>query len=199
MDVILLENSNYGRALREGIECGTRFVHIVNIEQWDYVFAAYCWANKSNFDLFLGSKRAEPLINNQNWYRKFLSWGLNATLSLLFETVAIDTHGPKFLDVKALSQIIRNTVMTRGQFDTEVSIKAIRAGLRVCEAPTEYIDKDASRFMVTKIFRNIYDIYFLREIKHPQNCLLRFRVQIGGKNSCSKKVRKKWKALNLNA
>jgi glycosyltransferase involved in cell wall biosynthesis len=178
MQVIFLDKPDYGKAMRCGIEqCQTRFVHIVNIEQWDHVFAAYCWLNRHKYDLFIGSKRADPLINHQSWYRKFLSWGLNSTLSLLFETVAIDTHGPKFLDLNTMSQTIQNTVMTRGQFDTEFTIKAIRSGHRVCEAPTEYIEQRPPRnFMITKIFRNIYDIYFLwRELsKHPQTDLLRF-------------------------
>ncbi len=163
---IFVEKPDYGLALRSGINSSNaRFCHIINVEQWDIDFLKWSLENRKEYDLILGSKRADPTLNLQSNFRKFLSWGLNSILSLLFETVSIDTHGPKFLNMNRMKQIIEETKLNRGQFDTEFSLRAQREGLWIAEAPIKYHEKRRQKnFMIAKIYRNIFDLLKLRKI-----------------------------------
>ena len=135
-------------ALRTGInESNSNYCHIINVEQWDIDFLNWSLKNIEK-DLIIGSKRADPTLNFQSKFRKFLSWGLNSLLSLLFETVSIDTHGPKLLKMQTMKKIKKNTKLNRGQFDTEFSLRAQREGLWIAEAPIIYREKKTKKFYV---------------------------------------------------
>ncbi len=62
-------------------------------------------------------------------------------------------------------------VMDRGQFDTELTLRILREGIRVAECPAEYIEYRCARnLLVKKIIWNIVAIirmwYVLRNIKY---------------------------------
>ena len=157
---IFVRNPNYGKALREGIEASEAdFIHVINIEQWDLMFLAWSWDNRDKYNLILGSKRADPTTNHQSKYRRILSWGLNTFLNLLFEYPGADTHGPKFFNRRAMESILHSCVMDRGQYDTEMTIRALREGLTLAECPSEYIEYRKPRnLMAKKICWNIIAI-----------------------------------------
>ena len=48
----------------------------------------------------------------------------------------MDTHGLKLVDLKKNIEIIKNSKITRGQFDTEITLKALRGGLDIAEIPS---------------------------------------------------------------
>ena len=90
----------------------------------------------------------------------------------------MDTHGLKLVDLKKTIEIIKNSKMTRGQFDTEFTLKALRGGLDIAEIPIVYQESRKPRnLMITKIFQNIYDLFFLylimKKIKYSSN--IRYR------------------------
>ena len=169
---LFVQNPNYGRAMRAGIEASKMdFIHVINIEQWDLMFLAWSWDNRNNYHLILGSKRADPITNHQSNYRRILSWGLNSILNLFFEYPGADTHGPKMLNRQAMESILQSCVMDRGQYDTELTIRALRDGLTLAECPSEYIEYRKPRnLMVKKICWNIIAItkmwLILRKIKY---------------------------------
>ena len=69
-----MERSDYGAALRLGLQVsGTPYCHIINIEQWDIPFFEWAWHHRKKYDLFLGSKLADPTLNTQSTYRRVLS------------------------------------------------------------------------------------------------------------------------------
>jgi glycosyltransferase involved in cell wall biosynthesis len=176
--VIELEKADFGAALKAGLlSVKTTWAHIINIEQWDMVFLPWAWKMRDRYDLFLGSKRADPTLNGQTSYRRLLSWGLNSILMLAYEYVGADTHGPKLLNVVKLKTLIETCKMTRGQFDTELVIRALRAGHWIAEAPTVYREYRTPRnWMIKKIFQNAMDQFrmlsFLRKV--PYNGSVRF-------------------------
>ena len=148
---IFVKKPNYGKALRAGIQASdTNFIHIINIEQWDMTLLAWSWDNKENYDLILGSKRADPTTNHQSFYRRILSWGLNSLLDLLFEYPGADSHGPKIFNRRAMENVLNSCVMDRGQYDTELTIRALREGLTLAECPSEYIEYRKPRNMLFK-------------------------------------------------
>lgn len=128
---------------------------------------AWSWKNRHDYDLIIASKRCDPTINQQDRYRRLLSWGLNTLLNGLFDYNGTDTHGPKLMDLRAMRPIIDGCVMNRGQFDTEFTLKAFRMGLRMAEIPLPFSEKRKARnLMFKKILWNLQDMVKLRKIIH---------------------------------
>jgi hypothetical protein len=113
--VVRLERPNYGAALKAGLRAATtKWIYMIDIEQWDLPFMSWAWYNRNHYDLFIGSKRADPTLNFQAPYRKFLSAGLNFALQIIFQYSGTDTHGPKLLNRKTLDDIIAKCQLDRG-------------------------------------------------------------------------------------
>lgn len=142
---------NYGLALRAGLNAARApYVHTCDIEQWDIPFLAWAWAARGDHDLFIGSRRSDPTVSKPPPLRRILSWGLNALIQLFFGYMGTDTHGPKLLNMQRLKPIIDVCVSDRGQFDTEIVLRATRAGLRIAEAPIAHEEYRPPRFVIFK-------------------------------------------------
>jgi glycosyltransferase involved in cell wall biosynthesis len=163
--VITLEQPNYGAALKAGLRAAaTKWVYMVDIEQWDLPFMTWAWNHRHDYDLFIGSKRADPTLNFQQPYRRLLSAGLNAALQVLFRYSGTDTHGQKLLNRESLSAIAARCDLDRGQFDTELVLRAMRSNKRLVEVPVEYRESRPHRnLMIKKIFWNLLA---LRRLAH---------------------------------
>lgn len=164
---LTLDQSDYGNALREGLLAAEgKWTMILNVDHlWDAAFFEWCWYHRESYDLILGSKRADPTINRQDSYRRILSAGLNGLLNYQFDFMGADSHGMKVMKTEPLCAIARQCVMRRGQFDTELTIRAMRAGLWVAEAPIPYEEKRKPRnLMAKKIAQNIIDLFRLRRV-----------------------------------
>lgn len=156
--VIHLPTPNYGIALKTGLRAATtRWVYIVDIEQWDFPFIAWSWKNRSAYDVLIASKRADFSICHQHFYRRVLSCALNGLLQVLVQFSGTDTHGPKLLNRVSLQSIIAACELDRGQYDTELVLRAVRAQKRIIEAPSEYRELRPNRnWMVKKILWNLW-------------------------------------------
>jgi hypothetical protein len=138
---------------------------MLDIEQWDLPFISWAWNNRHQYDLLIASKRADPTLNFQKPYRRFLSAGLNVVLQVLFDYTGTDTHGPKLLNRESLNGIIAKCKLDRGQFDTELVLRAIRNSKRLVEVPVEYRDCRPHRnLMIKKIVWNLIALRRLRQI-----------------------------------
>lgn len=164
---ISLPVSDYGNALREGIIAAQgEWTMILNVDHlWDPAYFQWAWAQRHAYDLILGSKRADPTINRQDDYRRILSAALNGMLNYYFDFMGADSHGMKVLKTGSLLPIAKECVMRRGQFDTELTIRAMRAGLWVAEVPIPYEEKRKPRnLMIKKVSQNIFDLFRLRRV-----------------------------------
>jgi glycosyltransferase involved in cell wall biosynthesis len=167
--VIRLAEPNYGVALRSGLKtAATPWVYVFDIEQWDLPFIAWSWKNRKAYDLLLASKRADPTICHQQPYRRLLSCALNGLLQVLVQFTGTDTHGPKLLDRTTLQPVIDLCELDRGQYDTELVLRAVRAGKRIVEVPVLYREMRPNRnWMAKKIVWNLLALRRLvRVMKH---------------------------------
>lgn len=157
---IKLPRPDYGDALYHGLTQATGpWAFIINADFWDVPFMRWCFRTRGCYDLVMGSKRADVALNCQHRYRKLLSWGLNVILQTVFGFVGSDTHGLKFLHLPAMQPIFQKSLMRRGQFDTEFTLRASRGGLWLAEVPVPISEGRPPRnLMLTKIFRNFLDI-----------------------------------------
>ena len=164
--VINLESPNYGAALKAGLRAATtKWVYTLDIEQWDLPFMTWAWRNRHQYDLFIASKRADPTLNFQQPYRRFFSAALNAVLQVLFRYSGTDTHGTKFLNCESLRTIIAKCELDRGQFDTELVLRAMRNSKRLVEIPVEYRESRPHRnSMIKKIVWNLVALRRLHRV-----------------------------------
>lgn len=159
---------NYGNALRAGLSaCDTHYAHLIDIEQYDIPFLRWAWKNIDNFDILIGSKRSNWTIQERFFYRRFLSWGLNGLLQIFFDFMGTETHGPKLINMVRIKNVINACVCDRGQFDTEIVLRSLRAGFRIAEAPIAFKEQRPARnLMLKKILWNLLAFNRLRiEIK----------------------------------
>ena len=110
--------------------------------------------------------------------RRLLSWGLNALIQLFFSYMGTDTHGPKLINMTTMRPIIDQCVCDRGQFDSEIVLRGVRAGRRVAEAPIEHREHRPPKFrIVKKVGWNIVAFTRLRKVLSdvPYEGLVKFR------------------------
>jgi glycosyltransferase involved in cell wall biosynthesis len=164
--VLKLDRPNYGTALKTGLQAAQApFAYVINVDFWDPLFLKWAWANRDQYDLILGSKRADPTLNRLPAYRKFLSAGLNLIFQVFFDFVGRDTHGQKLIRLAPMLDIMSRCVMERGQFDTELTLRALRSGLWVAEVPVPIVQSRSPRnLMLAKIWRNFVDLLRLRRV-----------------------------------
>lgn len=162
---IHLDEPNYGAALKAGLRAvRTRWAYILDVEQWDLPFIAWAWKNRDAYDALVASKRADPTICHQRPYRRLLSCALNGLLQVLVQFTGTDTHGPKLLDCRSLRSIIDISHLDRGQYDTELMLRAMRAGKRIVEVPVLYREMRPHRnLMIKKI---VWNLFALRRLVH---------------------------------
>jgi glycosyltransferase involved in cell wall biosynthesis len=176
---VTAERPNYGAALRAGLsKAATSYTAIVDVDLWDVPFLAWAWRYRDEYDLFIGSRRADPSLCERPRYRWLLSWGLNALLQLFFDFTGTETHGPKLIRMEHMSSLIAKCVSDRGQYDTEIVLRAIRASRRIVEVPISNMEHRRPRnLMVNKIVWNLIAFNRLRRILRgvPREGPVRYR------------------------
>src|SRR5262249_17688064 len=163
---VKLDKPNFGEALYQGLmHASAPWAFIINVDFWDVPFMRWCFRTRGVYDFGMGPKRADHALNEQDNYRRLLSWGLNTILQTIFGFVGSDTHGQKFLYLPALRPIFQQCVMRRGQFDTEFTLRASRARLWLAEVPVPIVEvRQARNLMLHKICRNFVDIWRLHRV-----------------------------------
>jgi glycosyltransferase involved in cell wall biosynthesis len=134
-----LPTANYGLALKHGITgCRHDLVILVNIDFWSVDFVRRALPLLAGgADLVVGSKVMAGSDDQRPWLRRAITRSFNALLRIMFRFPGTDTHGVKALRKGTLADIAAQCVTDRSMFDTELVLRAHRAGLRVVEIPVE--------------------------------------------------------------
>jgi glycosyltransferase AglD len=131
-----LPEPDYGAAMRHGINaCRHDRVVIFNIDFWSAEFARQAVTALDEADIVIGSKVMEGSHDRRPWLRRFLTRAFNGMLRGVFGFGGTDTHGMKALRRQAVDPVLARCVTSRSIFDTEVVLRAERAGLRILEIP----------------------------------------------------------------
>lgn len=133
-----LPEPDYGGAMRHGIAaCRHDRVVIFNIDFWGLDFTREALQLLDHHDLVVGSKVMRGAGDHRPWFRRFVTKAFNRMLRLLFGFRGTDTHGLKAFRRAALAGVLDRCVTSRSIFDTELVLRAERAGLRIIEIPVE--------------------------------------------------------------
>ena len=149
--------ADYGAALREGLLAARgETVVTFDVDYHDLGFVdralALLRGGEGGPVIVVGSKRAPGAQDERPWSRRLVtavfSWLLRAGFSLSVS----DTHGMKALRRRPVEAIVRGCRFRTDLFDTELVIRAERAGLRIAELPVRAQELRPSR---TPIWRRL--------------------------------------------
>jgi glycosyltransferase involved in cell wall biosynthesis len=134
--VLTLPEPNYGAAIRAGFRAATgAWVVLFDIDYFSGDFLRAALARTDAADLILASKRAPGADDRRNRLRRLGTLGFNLLLRLLFRSRVSDTHGMKMVRRPIAEEIVPLVGSTLDLFDTELVIRAERAGHRIAEVP----------------------------------------------------------------
>lgn len=134
LHVITLSEPDYGAAMRSGF-LAAEGNWVVNFDI-DYFSGSFVTtALTTGADVVVASKRVAGARDNRGSLRRIATWGFNLLLRTLFRVSVTDTHGMKAVRREVVADIGPKVISTQDLFDTELVIRAERAGYRIAEVP----------------------------------------------------------------
>jgi glycosyltransferase involved in cell wall biosynthesis len=158
--------ADYGQALRAGF-LAARGELVVNfdVDLVDLTFLdrAVVLARADDIAIVIGSKRSPGAQDGRAIGRRTVTGVFSLLLRYGFGLRATDTHGLKLLRRGPLGPIVAACRSGADIFDTELVLRAERAGLRVEEIPVRIVDQRPPRTSIaTRIPRTLVGLVRLR-------------------------------------
>ena len=157
MSVSSLPVANYGAALREGL-IGARgeFAVTFDVDYYELDFVDQALALLESGDeapvIVVASKRASGSRDERPLPRRFVTAVFGSMLRIGFSLSVSETHGMKAMQRAPVETLLHQCRFASDLFDTELVIRAERAGLRVAELPARTQERRPSR---TSIWRRV--------------------------------------------
>jgi glycosyltransferase involved in cell wall biosynthesis len=149
--------ANYGAALREGVIASRgEFTVTFDVDYYELGFIDRALelleADNGTPAVVVASKRAPGSSDERPWPRRFVTAVFSRLLRAGFGLSVSDTHGMKVMRRAPIELLVRRCRFTSDLFDTELVIRAERAGLGVAELPARAEERRPSR---TPIWRRV--------------------------------------------
>jgi glycosyltransferase involved in cell wall biosynthesis len=133
------DEADYGQALRTGLLTATGDA-VVNFDTdyYDLDFLDVAVARvlaPGGPAIVVGSKRAQGATDERSLLRKVATAVFSTVLRVVFRLSVSDTHGMKAMRRAAVDPIARDCRFGQDLFDTELILRAERAGLTAAEIP----------------------------------------------------------------
>lgn len=136
-----LDIPDYGGAMRLGIHAARHdLVVIFNIDFWSIEFARTAVALLHDCDMVVGSKVMAGADDRRPAFRRSITRAFNGWLRVAYGFKGTDTHGMKAFRRSTTEPVLGRCVTKRSIFDTELVLRAERAGLRICEVPVSVVE-----------------------------------------------------------
>jgi glycosyltransferase involved in cell wall biosynthesis len=165
--VLSRPRADYGAALRLGLlEARGDIVVDFDVDYYDLSFLTAALALLAGAPppaIVVGSKRAPGADDRRAWPRRVVTWGFTTLLHVLFRLGVSDTHGMKAMARAQVVELARRCRFDADLFDTELVIRAERAGLGVVEIPVTVTERRPSRTpIVRRVPRSLWGLLRLR-------------------------------------
>ena len=162
-----LAEPDYGRALRAGLLAASGDV-VVN---FDVDFCDLGFLDRAvpmveapgGPAVVVGSKRTTGSADTRGWQRRLVTGVFSSALRYGFGLKVSDTHGVKAMRREAMAPLARHCRFGQDLFDTELILRAERAGLHSAEIPVEVVEKRPARSSIrARIPRTVKGLVALR-------------------------------------
>ncbi len=118
---------------------------------------------ESNADVVIASKRAPGSDDRRTVIRRLGTLTFNVLLRLLFGSRVSDTHGIKGFRGTVVRELVPASTRTEDLFDTELVLRAERAGFRIDEVPVVVEElREARSSFIRRIPRTLRGLLQLR-------------------------------------
>ncbi|HLH99491.1 MAG TPA: glycosyltransferase family 2 protein [Acidimicrobiales bacterium] len=162
---VTLPEADYGRALRAGfLAAAGRLVVNFDVDFVDLGFLDRALAlEEAGADVVIGSKRTAGADDERPLPRRLVTGVFSVMLRWGFGLRASDTHGIKLLRKGTLETLVSSIESGRDIFDTELILRAERAGRQVDEVPVHVAEQRPPRTgIVGRIPRTLVGLARLR-------------------------------------
>ena len=160
---------DYGKSLRTGFLAATGDV-VVNfdVDYYDLEFLDRALVRLDEPDqpvVVVGTKRGEGAEDTRSWPRKVVTYTFSTILKVGFGLKVSDTHGIKAMRRAPLVPFVEATRFGTDLFDTELILRAERAGLPTTEIPVRVEETRPSRSpIVRRVVRSLVGLARLRVV-----------------------------------
>ena len=165
LSLISLPTPDYGAAMRDGFLATTGDWAVnFDIDYFSGDFLNTVLEVGQGADIVLASKRAAGAQDRRSAFRRFATWTFNQILQFGLGSEVSDTHGMKAVRRSVVSDVVPRVQSTQDLFDTELVVRAERAGYRILEVPAVVEEKRATRSsLVTRVPRTLRGIAAIRK------------------------------------
>jgi hypothetical protein len=165
--VLSLGAADYGKALRLGFLSATgELAAFFDVDYYDLAFldlAVALMEQPGGPAVVVGSKRGEGAVDTRPWARRMVTLVFTTILRYGFGLRVSDTHGMKVLRREPLAPLAEACRFGTDLFDTELILRAERAGFRSGEVPVVVQELRPSRSSIAKrIPRTVANLVRLR-------------------------------------
>jgi glycosyltransferase AglD len=145
--------ADYGRALKTGFRAAQGDIVVnfdVDLVDLGFLDAAVAVMERTNAVIVVGSKRSPGAEDQRAIGRRFITATFAGILRMAFGLRISDTHGLKALRKAPLADLVEECAFGADIFDTELILKADRAGLTIEEIPVVVREQRAPRTSVVR-------------------------------------------------
>ncbi len=166
VEVISLAQPDYGAAMREGfLRADGDWVVNFDIDYFSGDFLRHVLAQPAEVDLVIGSKRDPGSEDRRPLIRRVATRVFNLLLRIILGSGVTDTHGMKGFRRSLVDELAPKVVSTKDLYDTELVIRAERAGYRIVEVPVTVEEiRSAKSSLIRRAPRTIAGMFRIRRI-----------------------------------
>ena len=146
-----LPAADYGAAMRRGfLEADTDWVVNFDIDYFSADFLHRLLDQPEEVDLVIASKRDPGSEDRRPFIRRLATQVFNVLLTVILRSEVTDTHGMKGFRKSLVEEITPLVASTEDLFDTELVVRAERAGYQIVEVPVVVEEMRTARSSLVK-------------------------------------------------
>jgi glycosyltransferase involved in cell wall biosynthesis len=165
LGLLELPTPDYGAAMRAGfLETGGEWVVNFDIDYFSGQFLRSVLEIGDDADVVLASKRTEGADDQRGTVRRLATWTFNQILRFGLSSGVSDTHGMKAIRREVIDRVVPEVISTQDLFDTELVVRAERAGFRIVEVPAVVEEKRETKSSLAKrVPRTLKGVWRIRK------------------------------------
>ncbi|MEX0795512.1 MAG: glycosyltransferase family 2 protein [Acidimicrobiia bacterium] len=165
VSVLSLQIADYGGAMHHGFSESTGdWVVNFDIDYFSAEFLRKVLAS-GKFDIVIGSKRDPGSEDRRPMIRRLATLVFNLLLRTILGSQVSDTHGMKAFRRELVDDLAPQVVSRKDLYDTELVIRAERAGYQITEVPVIVEElRTARSSLVKRVPRTIAGLFKIRKL-----------------------------------